>query len=347
MSIRQVRFLRLILIARTIRHSFSNCKFKDLSLPFLMVMCHTSLMDSRRLRHFLAVYELGSIGNAAAKLAITQPALSKSIRLLESELETTLFERTATGVVATVYGETLAHYARSIEAEMRTAQARITEMKGGAGGEVRIGVGPSIAVNMMPMLTRRLLNQRPGIRLEVREGLVAEIIPALRRGEIDFAVGLWPQALDREFEVQILFNDKISVLAGSNHKLAGRRASCEELKDYPWALPPRTQQWRVALDEYFLSNAIEPPRPHVESNSAAYIKSLLLTGKYLSFLPHQLIRAADQKTSIIAIDADAPNLKPPVTVTQRRNAVQSPAGANVMLALNEIASQMRDAGDDR
>ncbi|MEM1102516.1 MAG: LysR family transcriptional regulator, partial [Pseudomonadota bacterium] len=43
-------------------------------------------MDSRRLRHFLAVYELGSIGNAAAKLAITQPALSKSIRLLESEL---------------------------------------------------------------------------------------------------------------------------------------------------------------------------------------------------------------------------------------------------------------------
>ena len=123
-------------------------------------MTYCSFVDSRRLSYFFTVYQLGSIGHAAETLPLTQPALSKSIRQLEQELGCELFERTPSGVVPTVFGEALAHYARTIAAEIDNAKAKIAELRGGDTGEVRIGVGPSIAVNMMPMVTRQVHAER-------------------------------------------------------------------------------------------------------------------------------------------------------------------------------------------
>ncbi|MEE4209050.1 MAG: LysR family transcriptional regulator [Parvularcula sp.] len=300
-------------------------------------------MDTRRLRHFLTVYQLGSIGHAAETLPITQPALSKSIRHLEAELECELFERTPTGVVPTVFGEALAHYARQIAGEIESARARIAELRGGQTGEVRIGVGPSIAVNMMPMVTRRAQAERPGVRLEVREGLVDTIFPALRRGELDLVVGLWPRSLDRDFRVQTLLSDRIGVLAAADHPLAKRKASLSELANYPWALPPRSQRWRMTLDEFFLSEGLEPPRAQVESNSATYLKSLILSGDYLSYLPYQLVRSADQADRIVMLDADVPKLEPPVSVTYRDGAIRSPATAYVVGVFQTIGKELAAA----
>jgi DNA-binding transcriptional LysR family regulator len=306
-------------------------------------MGYETSMDTRRLRHFLSVYQLGSIGHAAETLPITQPALSKSIRHLEAELECELFERTPSGVVPTVFGEALAHYARTIAGEIESARARIAELKGGETGEVRIGVGPSIAVNMMPMVTRHAQAERPGIKLEVVEGLVDTLLPSLRRGELDMVVGLWPQTLDRDFRVQTLLNDRIGILASADHPLAKKKASYEELRAHPWALPPRSQRWRMTLDEFFLSEGLEPPRAQVESNSAAYLKSLILSGDYLSYLPYQLVRSGDQAGRIVMLDADVPRLEPPVSVTYREGAIRSPAVAFAVGVFKAVGKELAES----
>ena len=298
-------------------------------------------MDTRRLHHFLAVYQLGSIGHAASKLPITQPALSKSIRALEVELDCELFERTPSGVVPTVFGEALAYHARIIEGEMASARARLAELRGGTKGEVRVGVGPSVAVNMMPRVTRAMQVERPGVQIEVQEGLADTLVPALRLGELDMVVGLWPRALDREFHVVTLLQDEIGVLAAADHPLAGRRADLSELTRFPWALPPRTQRWRQSLDEHFLGHGLEPPRPHVESNSAAYLKSLILGGEVLSYLPAQLVRSGDQEGAIVRIDADLPVLRPPVSVTYRETAIRLPACAHMITVLKTVGEEMK------
>lgn len=300
------------------------------------------VMDTRRLRHFLTVYQLGSIGHAAEHLPITQPALSKSIRQLETDLGCELFERTPSGVVPTVFGEALAHHARTIEAEMASAKARLAELSGGSSGEVRVGVGPSIAVNLMPRATARMQEDRPGVRMEVHEGLVDTLLPSLRRGELDMVVGLWPRTLEREFEVVTLFNDVIGVLAAAGHPLAGkrRRVGLGALREHPWALPPRSQRWRQSLDEHFLAAGLPPPAPQVESNSSAYLKSLILGGRTLSYLPSQLIRAGEQEDEIVVLDADVPVLRPPVTVTYREAAIRSPACAHMVTVLRQVGEAM-------
>ena len=114
------------------------------------------MLESKRLKHFLTVYELGSIGQAAEKLLLTQPALSKSIRLLEDSLGVRLFERTTLGVVPTVFGKALALHAKAIEAEVRHAEAQIASLRGLAAGRVAVGVGPSVATSLMPLATKRL-----------------------------------------------------------------------------------------------------------------------------------------------------------------------------------------------
>ena len=297
-------------------------------------------MDTRRLHHFLKVYQLGSIGHAAEHLPITQPALSKSIRQLEFDLDCTLFERTPSGVVPTVFGEALAFHARVIEAEIASAKARLAELRGGTKGEVRVGVGPSVAVNMMPRATALMQSDRPGVRMEVREGLSEDLLPALRLGELDMVVGLWPRTLERDFQVVTLLQDQIGVLAAAGHPLAGRRVALSDLLGYPWALPPRSQAWRQGLDEHFLSAGLEPPAPQVESNSAAYLKSLILTGETLSYLPYQLVRSGDQEGAIVTIDADLPRLRPPVSVTYRETAIRSPACAHMVTVLKAVGEQM-------
>lgn len=297
-------------------------------------------LDSRRLRHFLAVYDLRSIGQAAEKLYVTQPALSKSIRQLEDELGVQLFDRTPLGVVPTVFGETLAQHARIIRAEMRHAETEIANLRGAVKGHITVGVGPSIAAHLMPLAAQRVRQDKPGIRLTIIEGLSDTIIPALRRGELDFAVGTWPKVSDGDLTAEVVLHDRLSVVAGPDHALAGRRrVDLTDLLAFPWILPPETQRWRQTLEETFLAAGLSPPTPAVSSNSASFIRTALLDQKSLSYLPMQSAPTRSQTTSLVAIDATALARDVDVTVTYRERAVLSPAAQVLIAKITEVARE--------
>lgn len=302
------------------------------------------LLDSRRLRHFLAVYDLRSIGQAAEKLFLTQPALSKSIRQLEEDLGAKLFNRTPLGVVPTVYGETLAQHARVIRSEMRHAETEIANLRGAVKGHVTVGVGPSVATYLMPLATQRVRKQKPGIRFTIIEGLVDNIIPALRRGEIDLAVGTWPRVADSDLTAEVLVRDRVCVVAGPRHPLTRRkRVELSELLDYPWILPPETQRLRQLLEETFLAQGLSPPVPSVNSNSASFIRSALLDQQSLSFLPLQSLPTRSRTTSLVAINVDGLARDVDVTITYRERAVLAPAAQVLIGALREVVEQQDSA----
>ncbi|HVN45557.1 MAG TPA: LysR family transcriptional regulator [Steroidobacteraceae bacterium] len=295
------------------------------------------LLDSRRLRHFLAVYDLRSIGQAAEKLYVTQPALSKSIRLLEQDLKVKLFDRTPLGVVPTVFGELLAQHAKVIRSEMRHAELELSNMRGAVKGHVSVGVGPSIAANLLPTATQRLREQRPGIRLTVIEGLVDNLIPALRRGELDLAIGGWPRVADSDLTAEVLTHDSTCVVCAPWHPLAGRdRVELGDLLEFPWALPPETQRWRQFLEETFLGQGLSPPTPVVVSNSAVYIRTSLLSGNFLSYLPMQILPPQTPAPHLLALPCEALTRRIEVSVTYRERAVLSPAAQAILACVREV-----------
>jgi DNA-binding transcriptional LysR family regulator len=296
------------------------------------------MLESRRLRHFLAVFELGSIGQASEKLLLTQPALSKSLRQLEDELGVRLFDRTPLGVVPTVFGNALALHAKSIEAQIRTAEAQIASLKGKAKGHVRVGIGPSVARNIMPAVTLSVQALHPDIALSVHEGLVDDLIPKLRLGELDVVVGAWPRVTDAMFTSEVVLSDRLEVLAGSGHPLAGRRVELPDLLAHPWALPPATQKWRQALDELFIAAGLSPPRPGVVSNSAGFLLALLRAGQHLSFLPRQVM-PLDPAFGIVAIDVAMARMEPEISLTFRERALLN-------AAVSEVVQSFRAVGAD-
>ncbi len=295
------------------------------------------MLESRRLRHFLAVYELGSIGQASEKLLLTQPALSKSIRQLEDELGVRLFDRTPMGVVPTVFGNALALHAKSIEAQIRNAEAQISSLKGKAQGHVTVGIGPSVARNIMPSATRTLRSLQPGIALTVIEGLVDDLLPRLRRGELDLMVGSWPRISDPMFTTEVVLVDRLEVIARVGHPLGGRPVQRNELLEFPWALPPASQKWRQSLDELFIERGLEPPKPQVVSNSAGYLQSLIRSSDYLSFLPRQLLDL-ESSDGFITLDVEMARLDPEISMSFRERALLNASICEVVQVLRSIGT---------
>ncbi|MBA3895566.1 MAG: LysR family transcriptional regulator [Sphingomonadaceae bacterium] len=295
------------------------------------------MLESRRLRQFLTVYELGSIGQASEKLLLTQPALSKSVRLLEDSLGVKLFERTTLGVVPTVFGKALAMHAKAIEAQVRHAEAQIASLQGNTQGQVSVGIGPSMATALMPLATLRIQERQLGIELSVVEGLVDELIPALRRGEIDLAIGGWPKVADPAFLTEVLAQDRVQVFARAAHPLAGRAIEVTELLDHPWALPPSSQRWRQKFDEFFFAQGLSAPKPAVVSNSAMYLKALMQKGDYLSFLPAQLAAEADL---LVPIDVFPSEITIDISLTYKNRTLSNPACLEVAEILRDVAIEV-------
>lgn len=295
------------------------------------------MLESRRLRHFLTTYELGSMGQAADKLLLTQPALSKSIRQLEDDLGVRLFDRTPLGVMPTVFGNALALHAKAIEAQVRQAESQLESLRGDAKGVVTVGIGPSVATNMMPLATSRLQKLQPGIELSVTEGLVDDLIPALRRGEIKLAIGSWPRVADAAFSTEILLKDEIKVFAAADHPLVGRAVELHELINYPWALPPSNQRWRQQLEEQFFARGISPPKPAVVSNSSTFLRALLKDSEFLSFLPRQLI---GENEGLVALQVELNPFESETSVTFKERSLNEPAVLEVVHLLRSVASEI-------
>lgn len=297
------------------------------------------MIESRRLRHFLAVFELGSIGQAADKLLLTQPALSKSLRGLEEELGVRLFDRTPVGVVATVFGEALAMHAKAIEAQLRSAEAAIGALRGTASGHVKVGVGPSVAPSLMPQATVALQQLHPGIELTVTEGLVDDLVPQLRRGQLDVAIGAWPKLADPDFSTEVIVVDTLEVFVRAGHPLTLEGAlPLTALLGYPWALPPATQKWRQQFDALFIEQGLSPPRPTVTSNSAAYLKALMRFGNHLSYLPALLI--SPETDGLVALAVDAPRLRPEISMTFRERALLRAPVAELVQVLRAASAEL-------
>src|SRR5258708_5519294 len=133
--------------------------------------------DAAFVRHFLAVANEGSISAACTRLAVTQPALTKSIQRLETQLGVKLFERLPRGMALTPYGNTLLPHARRIEAECRFAEVEMQAFRGGRSGRLRVGAGPYFGAALVPGAIARLQERYPKLDVEIMVVVNDVILP--------------------------------------------------------------------------------------------------------------------------------------------------------------------------
>jgi LysR family pca operon transcriptional activator len=145
----------------------------------------------RHLQCVLAVARLGSLQRAAEALAISQPAVSKTLKELESLLGVRLLERGRKGAELTAAGAAFARHAQASVGALRQAVASVAPGPG-RSGPVRLGALPTVAPALIAQLLRQLERQTEGsapTHLRVHGGTNPELLSQLRQGELDLVVG--------------------------------------------------------------------------------------------------------------------------------------------------------------
>lgn len=182
------------------------------------------LLYSRHLEHFLAVYEARSLRKAADACGVTQPALSKSLKVLESALSVSLFVRQASGVLPTQAAEALRRHALHIVNSSRYIELEVGMVRGGQTGTLRIGSGMVWNATRMPALVTQLNARFPRLEIYLHTGLAESLTPRLLDGQLDVVfAALPPQPLPEGFSTVSLPTANMVVFARTGHPLARKK----------------------------------------------------------------------------------------------------------------------------
>ena len=176
-------------------------------------------MEFRQLKHFVAIVETGSISAAARHLFLAQPAISASIKKLESELNMPLLHRRERGVSLTEAGQKFLLHARQILQQAKDAKLAMQAIEGLDQGEVEIGVPPMLGSYFFPPLLMAFKHQYPGLRLNVIDSGTRSIRQKLLDGDLELGV-VADHDLPPEFDSGKLMHEEMVVCMAADHPLA-------------------------------------------------------------------------------------------------------------------------------
>lgn len=206
-------------------------------------------MNLRQLESFVRVAELGSFSKAARVLDIAQPALSRQVRLLETDLHETLLLRNGRGVALTPAGRRLFEHGVQILQQVAQARADLGAQRDVPTGQVTIGLPPSIGRRLTQPLLEAFRAQLPQARVTIVEGLSAHIAEWISSGRADLGLVYNPEP-SPALEITPLLREPLC-LVQARARGARRPAATvalRELAGLPLILPERHQSLRRLLE---------------------------------------------------------------------------------------------------
>jgi LysR family transcriptional regulator, hydrogen peroxide-inducible genes activator len=183
-------------------------------------------MNLRDLRYLLAVVEHEHFGHAAEACGISQPTLSVQVRKLEALLGVALFERTSKTVTPTAACERLLGHIRAAVAEADAILALARNLRDPLAGRLRLGVIPTLAPYLLPLVFGPLREALPDLEVEPWEDQTSALLKRLHAHELDAAL-LATEVIGTELESRPLFAEPFLAALPPEHPLAGREVVAE------------------------------------------------------------------------------------------------------------------------
>jgi len=256
-------------------------------------------------RVFYWTAELGSVTNAAKHLHITQPAVSHTIKQLESSLGNPLFFRTPKGVKLTAEGTVLFRYIEQAMGLVQAGEKKMAEMRQLHYGEVTIGASDTLCkLYLLPFLEKFHL-QYPDIKISVNNRTTPETITLLKSGAIDFGVVHLP--INERDLVVVPSMDLQDILVGGSQYAHVQESpmSFEQLQHYPLLLLEQGGSTRAYLDQYAVSQGILL-KPEFELGSVDLLIKFAQSGFGLTFVGRQYIQDELEAGKLVEIPLDKP-----------------------------------------
>lgn len=239
-------------------------------------------MDLRHLRAFVTIVDAGGFGRAAARLNVSQPALSRQIRALEAELAVQLFDRIGRRVQLTSEGEDLLRRARRLLTDIESLGERARALKGGQAGVLRVGATPQVLETLLASFLPHYRRAHRGVEVHLVEDGGARLATRLERGDVQVAL---TASTDARFRWRPLMPLYVLAVLPKSHRL-GRGATLEigGLADEPLLVTRRdfaSREWFDAACQV----AHMRPRLLLESGAPSTLVALAQAGHGIAIVP--------------------------------------------------------------
>lgn len=190
----------------------------------------------RQLDALRAVAEAGSLHEAARRLFLTQPAISRSIRELEAELGMQLLTRSANGATLTPFAHQVLKRALVVQREVGRIVEDAQTARGELGGRLTLAVTPPASTRALADSLIELTAARPGVKLEVIEWRGENIADGLRNGTIDVAIFTqYGEPKNATFEWTSLYELDVQLTIAASYQ-GSQTLSIEQIHALPWLL---------------------------------------------------------------------------------------------------------------
>lgn len=297
-------------------------------------------MDLKQLRYFAAVVRMGSFRKAAETVHISQPALSLSIKDLESKLDVKLLERGPGKLVPTSFGKALYKHSHSIERSVQAALDEINQLRGVGEGQVAIGISPFVGTDEMGSLIGQFIDRYPGIHIRTDHGIYSWSLSRLVEGDIDFFFAEVPEHSSKGDVVhQELFRLPYGLICGKNHPLANKKSlSLKSILDYRLAYG---KEWAAEIhgwSEAFEQAKLDQPESFIDVAATEFYINIArecdvivlhpLTGFMLSYL---------ESGELVQLNVQGTDWHSVIGLVHRKNQAFSPAA---QLLFDEIKERM-------
>ena len=216
-------------------------------------------MEIRQLRALAAIAETHTFTAAAARVHVTQAAISMQIRQLEDEVGVQLFVRTPRRCVLTEAGERLLERAGRILREHDAALAELAELSGATRGRLRLGSASAMfSADPLPRVLQELRARHPQAEVTVTSGTSAALVRQILAGELDVAFVSLPVEA-RGVQTELLLKDELIAVAAPGHPLAKKKVvSAFELAGERLILGERGGNTRRLIDQFFAASGLRP-----------------------------------------------------------------------------------------
>jgi LysR family nitrogen assimilation transcriptional regulator len=300
-------------------------------------------MELRSIKYFVAIAELGNISGAAKKLGIAQPALTRHIKQLEEELNTTLLNRLARGVQLTASGREFLEYADRILAEVAQAKHEITGQGINPAGSLVFGASPTISTILMPRVVADSLHELPDINLKLIEGRSIRLYDSLLTGVLDMAILTNPLP-SYKLHLTPLITESLCLIGIANQLPKGRATDLEVLEKMPLILTPGM----LFLVDRFQARKKLKLNVVAEIESIETIRSLVKAGEGVTIAPSTAFFDELNKNELDALILEIDGLHRELVLASRTDNAHLPAVREISrIVRSAVSSQMLDWATNR
>jgi DNA-binding transcriptional LysR family regulator len=274
----------------------------------------------------------------AEALHLSQPAITKMAQELERQLGATVFERGAAGVRLNPLGLAVLGHAQRALAALEHLQEDLPRYRAGGVPALRIGSPSVTAAVLLAQPMAHWLRAAPGRRVLLTDGVSAQLVAALRSGELDCVVGSMDEGSTTDQDLaQLLFeplyDDHVTLLTHRDTVGLDGRLRLQQLLHLPWVMPPRASQVWLALRHQIAGAGDALPRGVAEVNSIPTISTVLLQSPgTIGAMRADAGRYLARTFGLRLLDVRPRMRLPPVGILRMRSAPPSPE-LDILLSL--------------